>query len=132
MLKIVPAKVNKKAQYSFSFILEAGQNLSKSGKIDVKFPEGTTIPASLSASQILVGGKPVSSVEANGLELVLTSAVAVAEENAVDVVFKAEAGIVNTKEPGEVKLGYRVDGAGDYLMTTGVELIESRLEVSRR
>ncbi|MCK5848240.1 MAG: copper amine oxidase N-terminal domain-containing protein [Caldisericia bacterium] len=129
LLKIVPAKVNKNAQYSFSFILEPGKSLAPSGKINVKFPEGTVVPTSLDKTKITIGGKPVSSIAVKGMEVELNSAVSVEEEDAVDVVFGSETGIMNSKKAGEVKLGYKLESDKDYLLTSPVELIESRLEI---
>ncbi len=129
LLKIVPAKVNKPARYSFSFILEAGKSLNKGSKILVQFPEGTVVPSSLDKSKIKIGGESVSEIAVNGLEISLTSAVNIDSENAVDVVFEVGAGIVNTTEPGDIKLGYKLESDAEYLMTSPVELIESRLEI---
>jgi len=129
LLKIVPAKVNKPARYSFSFILEAGKSLKKGSKILVQFPEGTVIPSSLDKSKIKISGESVSEIAVNGLEVSLTSAINIDSENAVDVVFEVGAGIVNTTQPGDIKLGYKLESDSEYLMTSPVELIESRLEI---
>jgi hypothetical protein len=129
LLKVVPAKVNKPARYSFSFILEAGKTIDVGSKISVQFPEGTVLPSSLNKSKIFIGGEPIRDISVNGLEVIISSAVKIESESAVDVLFAADAGIINTTEPGEIKLGYKLESEPDYLMTTPVDLIESRLDI---
>lgn len=129
LLKVVPAKVNKPARYSFSFILEAGKTIDVGSKIHVKFPEGTILPSSLDKSKILIGGKPTGEISVNGLEVVISAGVKIESESAVDILFETGAGIINTTEPGEIKLGYKLETDPEFLMTSPVELIESRLEI---
>lgn len=129
LLKVVPAKVNKPARYSFSFILETGKTIDVGSKIEVKFPQGTVLPSSLDKSKVFIGGKAIRDISVNGVEVVISSAVKLESESTVDVLFEAGAGILNTTEPGEIKLGYKLESDSDYLMTTPVELIESRLDI---
>jgi hypothetical protein len=129
ILRVVPAKVNKAAEYSFAFIMDEGMNLNPGDRVMVKFPEGTTIPKAIDKSTVFINDTTVSNVSIKDLELSLYSPVTLKTGDTVDIKIEASAGIVNPAKPGDIKLGYKLQSSTDYLYTLSIKLVESKLEV---
>jgi len=129
VLKVIPPKVNRKAEYSFAFILEENTNISIGDRIFVKFPEGTTVPKNLEKSAILINDTPISNVSIKDLEVSIYSPLNLKSGDTADIKFGVENGITNTAKSGEIKLGYKYQASGDYMYTTAVNLTESKLEL---
>ncbi|MDD4663658.1 MAG: stalk domain-containing protein [Caldisericia bacterium] len=129
LLKVIPPKVNRKAEYSFAFILEENTTLNTGDRVFVKFPEGTTIPKTLDKANILINDTPVSNVSVKELEVSIYSPLSLKAGDTADVKFSVENGITNTAKAGDIKLGYKLQNANEYLYTTAVNLAESKLEL---
>lgn len=129
LLKVIPAKVNRKAEYSFAFILEENTTLNTGDRVFVKFPEGTTIPKALDKALITINESPVSNVSVKDLEVSIYSPSTLKAGDTADIKFSSEVGITNTAKSGEIKLGYKLQNAAEYLYTTAVNLTESKLEL---
>lgn len=129
LLSVIPPKVNRAAEFSFAFILDEGMSLSKGDRIIVKFPSGTTIPQKIDTSKVFINGEPVSNASINNLEVSIYSTMNVASGETVEVKFDKEVGIMTPKSPGEIKLGYKLQGNSEFYYTLGVNLTESKLEV---
>jgi len=130
ILSVEPPKVNKNAEYSFAFVLDENENLKRGDRLQVLFPEGTQIPETISTSNISINDASVTNVSISKLELTLYSSADVGPGETCVVRFAPEAGIINTKSSGEVKLGYKFFNAKEYLFTMSVNLTESQLEAT--
>ena len=130
LLSVNPPKVNKPAEFTFAFILEEGASISKGDRIIVKFPEGTTLPPRFDSSNVLINNEPVSNVSVSGYEVSVYSKVNINTGETIEVKFLKEAGIITPKTPGEIKLGYKLQGFSDFYYTLAVSLKESKLEIS--
>lgn len=129
ILRVNPAKVNKVAEYSFAFIMEEGMNLNPGDRIILKFADGTTIPKSIDKASIMINDVAVSNVALKDLELSIYSPVALKSGDTVDIKVDKSAGIINPAKPGDIKLGYKLQNATDFLYTLNVKLLESKMEV---
>ncbi len=105
------------------------KSLSKGDRIIVKFPSGTAIPQKIDTSKVFINGEPVSNASINNLEVSIYSTMNVASGETVEVKFDKEVGIITPKSPGEIKLGYKLQGNSDFYYTLGVNLTEAKLEV---
>ncbi len=96
-------KVNANAQYTFTIrTLGCGALRSGVDKISLQFPDNTLVPASITASNILVDGTPASVVSSNATTRVITitTPVAVADEDTITVTVNAAAGLLNASIAG--------------------------------
>lgn len=129
LLKVIPSKVNRKAEYSFAFILEENSNLNTGDRVFVMFPEGTVVPKTMDKANILINDTPVSNVSVKDLEVSIYSPQSLKAGDTADIKFSVENGITNTAKSGDIKLGYKLQNAPEYLYTTAVKLTESKLEL---
>jgi hypothetical protein len=129
ILRVVPAKVNKVAEYSFAFIMDEGMNLNTGDKVIVKFPEGTTIPKTIDKTTVFINETTVSNVSVKDLELSIYSPLSLKSGDTVDIKIDKAAGIINPAKPGDIKLGYKLQNGTEFLNTLAVKLVESKLEV---
>ncbi len=128
MLKVNPSNVNKVAEYSFAFILDEKEALKKADRLLVLFSEGTEMPTNITASTVTINNVPAVNVTVNGNEATVYSGVDLSAGDTCEVRFDLEANIVNPRNAGEIKLGYKFHNAPEYLYTLPVLLTESKLE----
>jgi len=129
ILRVIPAKVNKSAEYSFAFILDEGMSLSPGDRVILKFAEGTTVPKTFDKTKVFINDTAVSNVSSKDLEVSIYSPLNLKSGETVDVRIDKEAGIINPTKAGDVKLGYKLQNGNEFLFTLAVKLIESKLEV---
>ncbi|MGD9678469.1 MAG: copper amine oxidase N-terminal domain-containing protein [Vulcanibacillus sp.] len=98
-VSISPTAYNTSAQYAIGFYLSDQGALSSTlnDYIEVVFPTGTVLPASISSSQVKVNGKTVSSVVLSPLKLKITlpTGTSIANNGYVGIVINSEACILN-------------------------------------
>jgi len=107
-----PARQGMAAQYQLTFTSSlSGAIAAGTGHITVEFPAGTTIPASLPTSGILVNDVPALSVLAVAAnKLVVTVPTAIAGGSTIRVVFRIDLGIRNPSVVGTYQLGINTSG----------------------
>lgn len=95
--------VNANAQYTFTIrTIGYGALTSGKDKITLRFPDNTLVPASITPSNILVDGTPASVISSNAgtREIVITTPVAVADQDTITVTVNAAAGLLNASIAG--------------------------------
>jgi hypothetical protein len=109
---VTPARQGMAAQYQLTFTSStSGALTAGSGRINVEFPAGTTIPASLPTSGVLVNDVPASSVLAVATNrIAVTVAGAIAGGSTIRVVFGIDLGIRNPSIVGTYQLGISTSG----------------------
>lgn len=84
----------------------AGALTKGNGMISIRFPNNTLLPNTMTPSEVLVNGQPVTSLVVNSStrQVSLHAPVNLANNQSFSVVFKAGAGILNPSAPGNFKL----------------------------
>ncbi len=90
--------------YKLHYIPSVIGELSPGDKITIEFPEGTILPKFIDPSQIIAGGKPVSSVSIEGMSISFVIDANIKPIEGADIELKVGAGIVNPRYPGAYKL----------------------------
>jgi hypothetical protein len=94
-----PTGANVAAQYTIAFSTGAdGPLISGTGTVTVTFPANTTIPASITPSDITVDGTAVTapvSIDQSSRTVTFTTPVGISASSAVSVVFLVAAGVTN-------------------------------------
>lgn len=108
-VSVQPPVIGAPAKYEISFKTSAGGSLEGgSDTITVTFPRGTTVPDSISRSDITVNGETLDSrsVSISGRKVTVRvpSDVSVGNNRKVTVVFAAAADIVNPDSTGDYRL----------------------------
>lgn len=90
------------SQYSISFYTEADGALSYGDTIRLRFPTGTTIPSSISTSNVTVNGTRASTVTVSGYNVTvrMPDSLSISSQSRATIVFSAAAGIKNPSSAG--------------------------------
>jgi len=90
------------AQYTIGFYTEASAPLSYGDTIRVRFPSGTTVPGSISTSNVTVNGSKPASVTVSGYNVTvrMPDALTISSGSKATIVFKEAAGIYNPSSTG--------------------------------
>ncbi|RII25647.1 MAG: hypothetical protein CXR31_13845 [Geobacter sp.] len=105
-----PAGAGSTVGYTISFNVGSAGRLATTATagantIDIIFPAGTTVPASIAAGNVTVNGTACTVAPAiSGQTVTITTPVAVANGGAVSVVFSSAAGITNPTTAGSYTL----------------------------
>jgi hypothetical protein len=111
-IAVDPARQGMAAQYQLTFTSSPSGALSAgTGRINVEFPVGTTIPASLAVSGVRVNDVSALSVQAVAAnKLAVTVPSAIAGGSTIRVLFGIELGIRNPSVVGTYQLGISTSG----------------------
>lgn len=129
ILRVVPARINKPAEYSFAFIVGDNQELAKGGMIKLEFPIGTGIPKTLDPTHFLINDKEALKARVDGLVLSLDSPISAKTGEAIEIKIDAKAVIVTPSLSGEIRLGYKLGSENEFLYTLPVTLKENKLDL---
>lgn len=108
-VSVQPPVIGGEAEYEISFKTSGGGSLEgDTDTVTITFPRGTSVPDSISRSDISVNGKTLSSrsISISGRKVTfrIPSDVSVAGNRKVTVIFAESAGIVNPDSTGEYRL----------------------------
>lgn len=93
-----PPNANNNASYTIPLTLASGGALTANiGVISFRFPDGTSVPNAITASQISINGTPATTVASNSItrEVAVTTPVNLANSQNFNVIFGGGAGLVN-------------------------------------
>ncbi|MCG3154155.1 MAG: hypothetical protein DKINENOH_00749 [bacterium] len=100
---VTPDTVNAYAAYTIQLAVSAGGALAAgAGEINLRFPDNTLVPGSITAANILINGTPATTASSNSItrELVITSPVNIPPASIVTVEVTLATGLANPTQPG--------------------------------
>lgn len=100
---VTPDTVNVYAAYTIQLAVSAGGALAAgAGEINLRFPDNTLVPGSITAANILVNGTPATTASSNSLtrELAITTPVNIPPASIVTVEITLATGLANPTLPG--------------------------------
>ncbi|MCX6083414.1 MAG: stalk domain-containing protein [Caldiserica bacterium] len=118
------------AGYTVSFTTGPGGALAAGiDRINVEFPAGTTIPASLAASSVTVNGAPSTLVTTGGMIVSVTVPASIGANTSVSLIVAQTAGVMNPVTGGTYAL--RVSTSRETIAVTSTGYAVSSLPVVR-
>lgn len=104
-----PNGAREKGQYTIGFTTSReGALAARDGRIYLEFPVGTSLPSSISRSQVTINGESVRTISTSSKNRTATLAIPdgiyIGDEAYVNIVFKTEAGIKNPTSGGEYQI----------------------------
>lgn len=131
-VKVEPAIRGMNAQYTVSFVTGVRGSLnSTSDAIKVRFPDGTTLPTSLSTSYVLINGNTASSIYRDSEDPYMLRVYApfdIAASTPVTVVFEKEFGIINPLKSGMGTISVATDKEPDFITSEPFQIYDPQVK----
>jgi len=130
-VKVEPAIRGMSAQYTVSFVTGIRGSLnSTSDAIKVKFPNGTTLPGSLSTSHVLINEKMASSIYRDSEDPYMLRVYApfdIAASTPIVVIFEKEFGIINPLKSGMGTISVATDKEPDFITSEPFQIYDPQV-----
>jgi hypothetical protein len=128
-LEVIPAVINKKAAYHFTFV--ADQDIIADYPIYVQFPASVKLPRYIDPSDTLVNHASASSVSVRNSLLMISSQQTIVAGNVIDILLKESAGIQNPPSPGPLVLEFKWFDQQQWEETLPIEIVNPTVKFTK-
>jgi hypothetical protein len=128
-LEVIPAVINKKASYHFTFV--ADQDIIADYPMYVQFPASVKLPRYIDPSTTFVNQSTASSVSVRNSLFMISSQQTIVAGTVIDILIKESAGIQNPPTPGPITLQFKWFDQQQWEETQPVDIVNPTVEFTK-